>query len=286
MYLVFALATGLTNAFAVTSQHIASTSGPATLKGWRLVQHLFRHPLWLLGWIGLFGSLIFQALALHFGPLASVQPLLLVELIFALVLRWLWLHQSINSRAWIAAAVTALSLGGFLLVAAPQGSSRQPTLSSWAMAAGAIMIVTVVTVVWSWRATPSRRAAALGAVTSLVWAGEACLIKQATQSLVTHHLWGAFGDWPIYAFTIVGIAGVLLEQATLHVGPLRSSLPWIVGVDPVVSVMLGLWLFDEKLRSGILSAGACSLLLLVALASTLVLIRNTPESMEPNLRHL
>jgi len=29
---------------------------------------LFRQPLWLLGWVALFGSLIFQALALHFGP--------------------------------------------------------------------------------------------------------------------------------------------------------------------------------------------------------------------------
>ena len=43
-----------------------------------------------------------------------------------------------------------------------------------------------------------------------------------------------------------GIAGVLLEQAALHVGPISVSQPLMVIVDPVVSIVLGVWLFGEQ----------------------------------------
>jgi hypothetical protein len=50
--------------------------------------------LWLFGGVALAGAFIFQALALHVGLLSVVQPLMATELIFALVLRQFWIHQS------------------------------------------------------------------------------------------------------------------------------------------------------------------------------------------------
>ena len=86
--IVFALLTALCNAFSVTAQHIASTADPRRSSGWRLVHLLlFRNPLWLLGWLALAGSFLFQALALHGACFSVVQPLLVTEPIFALMLR-------------------------------------------------------------------------------------------------------------------------------------------------------------------------------------------------------
>src|SRR5580692_4946310 len=110
MTVLFALLTSFTNALAVTLQHIASTSDVEMSKGWTFVKYLLRHPLWLLGWLASCGSLIFQALALHFGPLSLVQPILVTELILALVLRQLWLHQSIRAVTWVAAIATGAGL--------------------------------------------------------------------------------------------------------------------------------------------------------------------------------
>jgi len=93
--LLFALLTALANALAVMSQHMASTMSVAPEPWWRLVWRLVRHPLWLLGWLALGGSLLFQALALHFGTLSLVQPVLVIELVAALALRRWWLGQAL-----------------------------------------------------------------------------------------------------------------------------------------------------------------------------------------------
>ncbi|MEO9181280.1 MAG: hypothetical protein ABI298_06485, partial [Acidimicrobiales bacterium] len=131
MTLLFALLTSITNALAVTLQHIASTSDTKKSSGWKFVAFLLRHPLWLLGWVALCGSLVFQALALHFGPLSEVQPILVTELVVALALRRLWLRQSIRWVTWLAAAVTGGGLVIFLIAASPTSRSFLPTTSSW-----------------------------------------------------------------------------------------------------------------------------------------------------------
>ena len=96
MPVLFALLAAFSNALNVVMQHIASIGDPGHSKGWRFVRYLVSNPLWLLGWAALAAAFVFQALALHNGLISVVQPLLVTELVFALVLRWVWLHQSIR----------------------------------------------------------------------------------------------------------------------------------------------------------------------------------------------
>ncbi len=78
-------------------------------------------PLWLLGWIAAVGGFAFQALALHRGQLSVVQPILITELVFVLVLRRVWIHQDVARTAWVAAGVVCVALGVFLAMAEPTG---------------------------------------------------------------------------------------------------------------------------------------------------------------------
>jgi drug/metabolite transporter (DMT)-like permease len=110
MVIVFALLAALANAVNEATQHIASTAAPRRSSGWRLVLYLFRNPLWLFGWVALAAAFVFQALALHNGLVSVVQPLLATELVFMLVLRRFWIHQSIRLITWGAAALTCVSL--------------------------------------------------------------------------------------------------------------------------------------------------------------------------------
>ena len=94
--IIFALLAALSNAVNEATQHVASTAAPTRSSGWRLVVYLFRNPLWLFGWVALIAAFVFQALALNEGQLSIVQPVLATELVFMLVLRRVWIGQSIR----------------------------------------------------------------------------------------------------------------------------------------------------------------------------------------------
>ena len=52
--------------------------------------------------------------------------------------------------------------------------------------------------------------------------------------------------WPVYALVAAVIIGTLLDQSALHVGPLSASQPLLAIVNPLASIALSIWLFDER----------------------------------------
>jgi len=263
--ILFALAAAFSNALNMITQHIASISDPGKTKGWRFVRYLATNPLWLFGWVALGGSFVFQALALHNGQMSVVQPLLVTELVFALVLRRLWIRQQIRDITWWAAAVTCGSLALFVAVSEPTGGHAQPTSSAWIGATiatgGAAAILTLV----GRRGSPVRRAAALGAATAILWALVATFIKAMTDTLTQFGPVGMFTHWPVYA---------------LNVGPLSISQPCIVLVDPMVSIVLSVWIFDEVFTENALRLSVGILAFAVMCVAATVLARTTPATME------
>ena len=286
MTILFALLTSLTNALAVTLQHIASTSDIEQSKGWTFVKYLLRHPLWLLGWLALCGSLIFQALALHFGPLSLVQPILVTELILALVLRQLWLHQSIRGITWLAAIVTAAGLVIFLVVSAPRGGSFLPTSSAWTTPSIVCVAGVALLVALAQRGSPARRAALFASATAVMWALEATFIKATTDTISALGFGDVFTRWPVYALIVGGIVGLLCEQAALHVGPLSVSQTFIVIVDPIVSVALGIWLYRERLHHDALHLTVSAVAFAVMCTGIVALTRTAPATMNADVHRV
>lgn len=286
MTILFALLTSLTNALAVTLQHIASTSDVEKSSGWKFVKYLSRHPLWLLGWVALCGSLVFQALALHFGPLSVVQPILVTELILALVLRQLWLRQSIRGVTWLAAFVTGAGLVMFLVMTSPHGSSFLPTTSAWTFPSIVCVAGVALLVAFAQRGSPARRAALFASATAVMWALEATFIKATTDTISALGFGGAFTRWPVYALIVGGIVGLLCEQAALHVGPLSVSQTFIVIVDPVVSVALGIWLYRERLHHGALHLTLGVIAFALMCAGVVALTRTAPASMSADVHRV
>jgi drug/metabolite transporter (DMT)-like permease len=278
MTVAFAVLAAFANAVVVVAQHKASTSAPKETTGLRLVGYLVHNPLWLLGWIALIAAFVFQALALHNGELSVVQPLLVVELVFALVLRQLWLRQSIALYAWVSAAVICAGLAVFVATAEPRGGGTTPSAADWVGVVVACGGAAAVLAVLAQRGSPIWRAALFGTAAAIVWALEATFIKTATDTITQHGIGGAFAHWPIYAMAVGGIAGVVLEQAALHVGPISVSQPLMVIVDPVVSIALGVWLFREQFTHDpvVLAVAAVSF---VAVGIGVVgLVRTAPET--------
>ncbi|MGC8510531.1 MAG: DMT family transporter [Acidimicrobiales bacterium] len=281
---LFALATAAANALAVTAQHIASTSRRGLSIG-RLIAHLVRHPLWWLGWGGMVASLVGQALALHFGPLSLVQPLLVSELVIALILRRTWLRQSIRPLAWASALLTVAALAGFLVLAAPHAPAvAPPSALRWIVASGASALVAAGLGAGARRGSPRRRAALFASATAVLWAIEAAFIKATTDVITSSGYGGLFAHWPVYALIVAGIAGLLSEQSALHVGPLQVSQPLIVIVDPLASVVVGVWLFREHLATSAPRAPLAGVAFALMALGVVVLSRTAPATMEPASR--
>jgi drug/metabolite transporter (DMT)-like permease len=283
MSLFFALLAALSNAINVITQHVASTSDPNESKGWRLVWYLVRNPLWLIGGAALIGAFVFQAVALHLGSLSIVQTLLMTDLVFSLVLRRIWIRQSISIQAWMAALVTCAAVSVFIATAEPRGGHATATSSAWTVTIVVCTAAAGVLALLGTRGSPNRRAALLAISSSVIWALEATFIKSMTDTLAQYGIGGAFQHWPLYAVAVAGIAGTLLTQAALHVGPLRVSQPFLVIVDPLVSILLSVYLFGEyfSLNIGDLILASASFAILCI--GVVWLTQSVPETVERDL---
>ena len=250
MSILFALLGAFSQALTSVLQRLANVAGSGEKRsGWETTKFLVRQPIWLLGMVCMGGTFIFTALALYFGTLATVQPILVTELIFTLALRALWLHDRIASRTWGAAALLCAGLFGFLVVAHPEEGHGRPTPAAWAVALGSRGLLIVVLLVLSRWGSPARKAALLGAAAALVWAIDAAFVKAATEVLA-HEGWsGLFEHWPVYAVVASGVLGTVLLEAAFAAGPLAASQSALLIVDPLASIAIGIELFGEQLRS-------------------------------------
>ena len=283
MVLVFALLAALSNAVNEATQHIASTAAPHRSSGWRLVGYLFRNPLWLFGWVALGAAFVFQALALHDGLLSIVQPVLATELVFMLLLRRFWIRQSIRPVTWVAAAVTCVGLTVFVIAGQPGGGQPTPASKHWFAAGLACCACAGLLAVAAHWGSPSLRAALYGSASAVMWALVATFIKATTDTLTQFGVGGMFTHWPIYALAAGSVAALFLMQAALHVGPLRASQPFIVIIDPIVSIALSVWLFSERFTSdgAVLALAAAGFA--VMCAGVVVLTQTAPATMTADL---
>ena len=278
---IFALAAALANAVHLMTQHAASAGVSETHRGRELVTFLIRHPLWLLGAAAAAAGFAFQAVALHSGQLSIVQPLLVTELVFALVLRRFWVRQHIAKLAWTAAFVTCAALAVFLTVADPHGGHRQPAAAHWV--AGLALfggVVAVLAVLARW-GSPVRRAALYATAASITWALMAAFIKATTEVVAASGLVGMLTHWPVYALCASAVIGSVLQQAALQVGPLSVSQPLIVVVDPAVAIVLSVWIFDERFTVGVAQKAIAAVAFCAMAVGVVVLSRVAPNDLDP-----
>ena len=281
--ILFAMAAALANAVHLMTQHAASVGVSDKHRGWDLVAFLIRQPLWLLGWAAAAGGFAFQAVALHGGQLSVVQPLLVTELVFALVLRRFWVHQHIAKLAWTAALVTCVALAVFLAAAEPHGGLLQPDAADWAFALAVFGGAVAVFAVMARWGSPVRRAALYATAASITWALMAAFIKASTNVLSASGPVGTLAHWPVYALITSAVLGSVLQQAALQVGPLSASQPLIVVVDPAVAIVLSVWIFDEGFTVSPARKTVAGVAFCVMAAGVVVLSRTAPTDLDPSI---
>ena len=279
MTIFYALLAALCNALNVIAQHLGSITSAEKSKGWHFVVALLRNPMWLAGWGALAGGFVFQALALHAGQLSVVQPLLVTELVFALALRRVWLHQPIRVVTWWAATLTCVSLSLFLAMSEPQGGTQYPDSSAWATGAWGSVGAAAILALLGMRGTVVRRTVLMASAAAVMWALVAVLVKTMTDTLTEFGVGGMFAHWPVYALAGAGLGAEVLHQTTLRVGPLSVSQPLLVIVNPIVSIALSVWIFQEYFTPDTPRLAVGSAAFAAMCGSAVVLTRTAPPTM-------
>jgi hypothetical protein len=233
---------------ALVQQTVARATGADEALRPRLLLDLARTPRWLAG-IGLDAlSFFILALALAFGPLALVQPLASLDVLFALPLIARRQGRRLTLQDKAGAVTVAGGIVIFLSVAPPSGGVKAPGLASWGpvfLAAGALSAVTALA---GLRVTGKARVIWLAVAAGSVF-GVLSALTKATVDVVAMRGVGALATWEPWALLLCGIAGALLGQSAYSSGALSLSLPVLDTLSPIVAVVIAATVFDEKLAS-------------------------------------
>lgn len=248
-YLLAATA-AFVNALTSVLQRIGVETAPeSTTLRLSLMTHAIRRGIWLIG----FGLMLvvfgLQATALRFGELSVVQPVLTTELLFLLLILGGWFRYRLNVQEWLGALTVVVGLGGFFLVAAPTGGQAVPGTGKWVVASTILLVIIAGFIVAALRGPRWWRAAAFGAAAAVTGGYTAALTKAITN--YTKLGWGhVFTHFQPYMLAVMGLGTVFLLQNALHAGPITASRTTLVTINPLVSIVLGITLFADRLRVG------------------------------------
>jgi drug/metabolite transporter (DMT)-like permease len=272
-----AFAAAFANALNVVAQHVASTGAPPSERGVRLALYLVRNPLWLLGAAATLAAFALQSAALYEGRVSVVQTVLVSEVVFSLVIGRVWLHRSVRNAAWLSALLVCGGLSLFLVMAEPHGGRSTPAPGTRLPALIAVTIAVVVLTLGAASGSPRRRGALYAAGSAVAWATMATLLKSSTDVVATDGVSALLTHPAFYGVIVSGAVGTVLAQAALNHGPLATSQPIMVAVDPVVSIALSVWVYQERFSHAPGRVMFGSLGFVVLVLGIVLLSRNAPS---------
>lgn len=250
--ITFAVLGAVSNAFGTVFQRRAAMTVPQS-RGFRLglMWDLIRNPVWLSGILGVIIAAVFQAIALATGPLAIVQPIFVLELPCTLLIGGIVLRRPMSRAGWASVACVVVGLGVALVAAAPAGGTTQAPGGLWVLALACCGGMAVTLCAFALRSAPGRRRAALlGLATAITYSLTAALLKSATDTLDKDGVAAFFSAWQTYAFAFCGATGLFLLENAMQSGPLVASQPALTLGDALISLSLGVVLYNETVRTG------------------------------------
>jgi drug/metabolite transporter (DMT)-like permease len=247
----------------VLQQRAASKRSSSERMSLRLVHALVTDRTWLAGIASAGASYGFQAVALAFGPLVLVQPLVVSELLFAVPVSVRIRGLRLRPRDWGAVAAVVVGLAVGIVAADPQQGQPIQPIASWAPALVAVAVVVGLCLLVA-RVVEGPPMASAYAVAGACTMGLQSALYAATIALIKKEQLALFATWEPYALIIASLIGAFLIQNAFQSGPLAASTPVIDATLPLVAIGFGVGLFGEQIRTSFLGlAGATVGLLLV-----------------------
>lgn len=263
---VFALASAATTALSTSTQHLATGKAPDGSGVLALMRFLVRRPEWLLALcLGPVGF-TFHVLALDNGPIALVQPIAIMGIVFAVPIRAALARSWPSRDELLAVSVTALAIAALLLATDVRqtGHSPAPLLMVAACAASAFVALAALAMAGATR-RPAARAFLLGYASGVLFGMMAVLIEACQLRYDGHGLVGLATSWLPYALVASGLGGISLNQLAYRSARLSASMPVLNVVNCLLTLAFAHVVFREVPDQGVGSA-TVSLLAVTAMA--------------------
>jgi drug/metabolite transporter (DMT)-like permease len=273
---------------AVSAALVLGAASVAELRGAKRVRHrgvlspriildLVRQPVWAVGVGGSAAGFALQILALRYGSIAVVEPILACALVFA-VLIGSWLRRRLDAVAIAGVAACAGGVAGFLIIARPSNGGMPDRGLQVPLLLTVGLAVLLAGCLAAARHLGRFQSLALAAACGACYGASAFLVKLVLSGGPPHLL----GSWPLYALAVIGPLGFLLnQQAFARAVSMPPVLAIITTADPVISVVLAASWLGERLSSDTAQiAGQAAALALMA-AGIAVLAHHLPRTASP-----
>jgi drug/metabolite transporter (DMT)-like permease len=254
---------------AIQDRPRTDSSDDAVVTSW------VRQPLWWAGTVSAFAGYAFQAVALSFGSLLLVQPLVVSSLLFVLPLGARFSRQQVHRSDWWWAVVLTASLTVFVLVGRPSEGGYRPSMWAWTIVTAAAGLVVAACVVGATRVKGRMRAMLLAGSVAVLLGLIAVLTKVCAQRF-------AAGGWPSvftvpapYLLVALAVAVTVLQQSAFNAGALKASVPLMLIGEPLVAVAIGFLVMDERLTAHGIAAPILVTMVGAMAASTIALGRGS-----------
>ena len=247
---------------------------------------LVKQPLWLMAIVTNLAAFALQVTALSLGSLAVVQPLLVFDLVFAVLIgrSVLWDPSKFpeGAKRWdplLLAGVAAATLGvaGFLAIGQPTAGRADVGFSVLVpLAVGLVVLVGGCLAVAARNENLRPLALALGC-------GVCYGVAAFSVKLVTTEFGGGparvFTNWPIYVLAITGPVGFILNQDAFQQGRFLAPVQAILTTtDPVISIALSILWLGSRLQSSPAAITGVVLSLLLMTAGVVITARQAPQA--------
>jgi drug/metabolite transporter (DMT)-like permease len=257
------------------TKHVASRQ---TLSP-KIFLDLVRQPVWLLGVGGLIAGFVLQVVALRYGSLALVEPILVGDLVFAVLIS-AYLRGSRDPAIFAGVIACTVGVVGFLAVARPSGGNPDDglgTVIALAIGYGGVLACCLAVAARSRKLRPL----ALALATGVSYGTTAFLIKLVTAEAdsATH----LFTTWPLYVVAVVAPLGFLLNQYAYQQGTIVAPvLAIITSSDPLWAILLAGLLLDEKLAGTPMAIVGETVALILMTAGVVIIARHSPQAGVPS----
>lgn len=212
-----------------------------------MLMTLVRRPLWWAGTGSAVAGFVFQALALGYGSLILVQPILVSALLFALPLSARLAGRRVSRAEWLWALLLTAALTAFVALAKAKAGDYDisvPVTVGVAVVCGAAVLACIAIAV---RAVDWRRAVLLAVAVGVLFGVVAVLTKIVMHMITEGRVESVLTTPTLYLVILLGVGATLLQQSAFHAGSLQTSVPTMLVLEPAVAVVLGSVLLGEHL---------------------------------------
>ncbi len=239
-----------------------------------MLNTLLHRRLWWAGTAAAVTGYVFQAVALAFGSLLLVAPLLVSALLFALPLSARISRRRVTRAEWGWATMLTVTLAVFVSLARTRPGDYEGAEVPAAMVAVICLLAVASSLVVAVRLSGWRRAILLALGVGVLFGVVAVLTKIEMQLLTEDGAARLLTSPVTYALIAVAVAATLLQQSAFHAGSLKASVPAMLVLEPLVAVLLGQVILGEHLAVSTPSAIALAVATAAMAVATIALGRD------------